>query len=99
MWADVVLPQSAFLASLPAFDGFGGGFVAGVGGVAVVQGPAANAGASGFEVETAQHFAGTGAVGGGWFGGQELAEQGGNFGGPVWVMVAAGDPRGPGVGL
>ena len=54
MGADVVLPQSAFLASLPAFDRLGSGFVAGIRGEVVWDGPAANAGAVGFEVEAAQ---------------------------------------------
>ena len=49
----VVLPEGAVVAGLPAFDGFGGGFVAGVGGELMCDGPAADAGAVGFEVEAA----------------------------------------------
>ncbi len=58
----VVLPECAQIAGLPAFDGFGGGFVAGVGSQLVGDDPAAHAGAVGFEVEPAMEFAGTGAV-------------------------------------
>ena len=63
MGADVVLPQSALLASLPAFDRLGSGFVTGVRGELVFNGPAANAGTIGFEVEPTEQFAGAGAVG------------------------------------
>lgn len=62
MGAGVVLPEGTQIAGLPAFDGFGGGFEAGVGGELVLDGPAADAGAVGFEVEPAMEFAGTGAV-------------------------------------
>lgn len=62
MGAGVVLPERAQVAGLPAFDGFGCGFVAGVGGELVLDGPAADAGAVGFEVEPALKFAGAGAV-------------------------------------
>jgi len=65
----VVLPEGAVVASLPAFDGFALGFVAGVRVEFVFDGPAADAGAVGFEIEAAVEFAGDGAVGGGWFGG------------------------------
>ena len=64
--AGVVLPERAVVAGLPAFDGFGRGFVAGVGSELVFEGPAADAGAVGFEVQAAVEFAGDGAVGGGW---------------------------------
>jgi len=67
MRAGVVLPERAQIAGLPAFDGFGGGFVAGVGSEIVLDGPAADAGAVGFEVEAAMEFAGAGAVGRRWF--------------------------------
>ena len=56
------MPEGAQIAGLPAFDGFGGGFVAGIGGKLVLDGPAADAGAVGFKVEPAMEFAGTGAV-------------------------------------
>jgi hypothetical protein len=60
----VVLPERAIIAGLPAFDGFAEGFVAGVGRKLVCDGPAADAGAVGFEVEAAVEFAGEGTVGG-----------------------------------
>jgi hypothetical protein len=67
MRAGVVLPERAQIPGLPAFDGLGCGFVAGVGSELVLAGPAANAGAVGFEAEPAMEFAGTGAVGRRWF--------------------------------
>ncbi len=67
MGAGVVLPERAQIAGLPAFDGFGCGFVTGVGSELVLDGPAADAGAVGFEAEAAMEFAGTGTVGGRWF--------------------------------
>ena len=67
MGAGVVLPERAQIAGLPAFDGFGCGFVTGVWSELVSDGPAADAGAGGFEVEPAMEFAGAGAIGGGWF--------------------------------
>ena len=97
--AGVVLPEGTQIAGLPAFDGFGRGFVAGVGGELVFDGPAADAGAVGFEVEAAVEFAGGGAVGGGRFGGEQFGEQGGDFGGPVRVMIAAGKAGRPNLGL
>ena len=67
MRAGIVLPQGAAVACLPALDGFGGGFVAGVRGELVLDGPAPNAGTVGLEVEAAEQFAGAGAVSRGWF--------------------------------
>ena len=63
----VVLPERAVIACLPAFDGFANGFVAGVGVELMSQGPTADTGAVGFEVEAAMEFAGDGTVGGRWF--------------------------------
>jgi hypothetical protein len=62
----VVLPEGAIIAGLPAFDGFGRGFVTGVGSEFVFERPAADAGAVGVAVEAAVEFAGDGAVGGRW---------------------------------
>jgi hypothetical protein len=67
MGGGVVLPERAVVAGLPAFDGFACWFVARVGVELVGDGPTADAGAVGFEVEAAQEFAGDGAVGGGGF--------------------------------
>jgi len=96
--AGVVLPESAVVAGLPAFDGFGGGLVTGVGGELMCEGPTADAGAVGCEVEATVEFTGGGAVGGRWFGGEQFGDQGGDFDGPVRVMIAAGDGGRPKVG-
>lgn len=97
--AGVVLPEGAVVAGLPAFDGFGGGFVAGVGSQLMFDGPATDASAVGFEMEAAVEFAGGGAVGGRWFGGEKFSEQGGDFGRPFWVMIATGETGRPGLGV
>ena len=89
----IVLQEGPVIAGLPAFDGFGGGFEAGVGGELVCEGPAADAGPVGFEVEAAMDFAGDGAVGGGWFGGKEFGDQGGDFGGPIRLVIPARETR------
>ena len=91
MGCGVVLPEGAVIAGLPAFDGFGRGFVAGVGVEFVCAGPTADAGAVGVEVEAAVKFAGDGAVGGGWFGGEEFGGQSDGFGRPVGMMIPAGE--------
>jgi hypothetical protein len=95
----VVLPEGAVVAGLPTFDGFAEGFVAGVGVELVLDGPAADAGAVGFEVEAAMEFAGDGAVGGGWFRSEEFGGQCGGVSRPGGMMISAGDAGRPGVGL
>lgn len=97
--AGIVLPEGTVITGLPAFDGLGAGFVAGVGGELVREGPAADAGAVGWEVEAALDLTGDGAVGGGRFGGEESGDEVGDFGGPVRVVIAAGDARRPGFGV
>ena len=97
MRAGVILPESTVVAGLPAFDGFGGGFVAGVGGELMFAGPAADAGAVGLEVEAAVEFAGRSTVGGGRLGGEQFGEQCGDIGGPVWLVIAAGQTGRPSV--
>ena len=94
----VVLPERPVVAGLPAFDGFWGGFVAGVGRELMFDGPAADAGAVGFEVEPTVKFAGGGTVGGGWFGGEQFGDQGGDLGDPVGEVIATGQAGRPGVG-
>jgi len=94
----IILPESAVVAGLPAFDRFGWGFEAGVGSQIVLDGPAADTGAVGGEVEAAVEFAGGGAVGRGRFGGQEFGEQIQDGLRPSRIMVAAGTPRRPSVG-
>ena len=54
--------------------------------------PAADAGAVGLEVEAAVEFAGRSTVGGG-----RLGEQCGDIGGPVWLVIAAGQTGRPSV--
>jgi hypothetical protein len=66
----IVLPEVPVIAGLPSFDGFGGGFVAGVGGELMFDAPAPDAGAVSFEVEPALGFSGRGAVGGRGLGGE-----------------------------
>jgi hypothetical protein len=95
----VVLPEGAVVAGLPAFDGFGRGFVAGVGGEFVFDGPAADAGAVGLKVEPAVEFAGDATVRAGRFGGEKFGGEGNGFSRPIGVMIAAGEARGPSVGL
>ena len=94
----IVLPEGSVVAGLPAFDGFGGGFVAGVGVELMCDGPAAEAGAVGFEVEPAMGFTGHGAVRGRWLGGKEFGDQGGDWGGPIRLMIPAGATGRPDVG-
>ena len=97
MRAGVILPEGTVVADLPAFDGFARGFVAGVGSELMCEGPAADAGAVGGEVEAAVEFTGSGAVGGGRFGGEEFGEQRGHFSGPVRVMITARQTGRPGL--
>ena len=97
MGRGVVLPERAVVAGLPAFDGFGRGFVTGVGGEPVFAGPAADAGAIGLEVQAAVKFAGDGAVGARRFGGKKFGGQGDGFDGPIGMVVAAGGCGRPGM--
>jgi len=95
----IVLPEVPVIAGLPAFDGFGSRFVASVGGEFVFDGPAADAGAGGFEVEPAMGFTGGGAVGGRWFEGEPFGDQGGDFSGPVRLVIAARETGRPSFGV
>lgn len=92
----VVWPEGAVVAGLPAFDGLGWGFVAGVGSELMREGPAADAGPVGLEAEAAMEFAGDAVAGGGRFGGEEFGDQVGRCGGPVRVVIAAGEAGRPG---
>lgn len=74
--AGIILPEGAKVAGLPAFDGFAQGFESGTGSQVVGDGPTADAGAVGFEVQAAMKFVGGGAVGAGRFGGEEFGRQG-----------------------
>ena len=67
-------PEGAEVAGLPAFEGFWGLLVAGVGGEVVLDSPAAEAGAVGLELEAAMAFGSAGAVGGRRLGGEESFE-------------------------
>ncbi len=73
-------------------------FVAGVGVELMCDGPAADAGAVGFEVEPAMGFTGHGAASGRWLAGKEFGDQGGDWGGPIRLMIPAGATGRPGVG-
>jgi len=95
----IVLPEGTVIAGLPAFDGFGSGFVAGVGGELMGDGPAADAGAVGFEVETTMSFTGGGAVRGRWLGGEQFGDQSGDFSGPFRLVIAARQTGRPGFGV
>jgi hypothetical protein len=68
MGADVVLPECAQIADLPAFDGFRPGLIARVGSQLVGDGPASDAGTVGLEAEPAMELTGHRTVGGGWVG-------------------------------
>ena len=89
----VVLPEGTVVPGLPAFDGLGSGFVAGVGSQLMGDGPAADTGTVGFKLEAAMEFAGDGTVGARWFGGEEFGGQRDGWGGPVRMMIAAGASR------
>jgi hypothetical protein len=95
----IILPEGAGIAGLPAFDGFWGGFEAGVGGELMGDGPATDAGAVGFEVETTMGFTGRGAVGGRGLGGEQFGDQGGDFSGPFRLVIAARQTGRPGLGV
>ena len=95
----VVLPEGSLVAGLPAFDGLGWGFVAGIRGELVFDRPATDAGAVGWAAQPAMEFAGDGAVRARRFGGEEFGDQRGDFGGPIGMVIATGTPRSPGVGV
>ena len=95
----IVLPEGPVITGLPAFDGFGGGFVAGVWRELMFDGPAPDAGAVGFEVEPALGFTGGGAVGGRGLGGEQFGDQGGDFRGPFRLVIAARQTGRPGFGV
>jgi len=97
--AGIVLPEGAQIAGLPAFDRLGRGFVAGVRGEVVFDGPAAKAGAVGFKIQTAVEFAGTSAVGRGRLGSQKFVNQGQDLRRPSGMMIAAGKAGRPNLGL
>ena len=63
MGTGVILPEGTQVVGLPAFDGFGDGFVAGVLGEVVFEGPAADPGAVGLEVQPTMEFTSASAVG------------------------------------
>lgn len=91
----VVLPQGAVITGLPAFDGFGRDFETCVWSQVIFNGRSANTGAVGFEVEAAEQFAGDSIVGARWFGREQFGDQGGDFDGPLRMMIAAGESGRP----
>jgi len=92
---DVVLPEGAVVAGLPAFDGFGGGLIAGVRSELVFESPAADAGAGGGKAQAAVQFTGGSAVGGRRLGREEFGEQCADFAGPGGLMIATRKTWGP----
>jgi len=91
MGTGVILPEGSQIAHLPAFDGFGRGFVTRVGSPVIFDGPAADTGAVGFETESAEEFAGTSAVGDRGLGGEQFFKQVICGGWPDGLMISAGD--------
>ena len=63
------------------------------------DGPTADAGAVGFEVEPTMGFTGGGAVGGRGLGGEQFGDQGSDFGGQCWLVIPAGPTGRLGLGL
>lgn len=94
----VVLPKCAEVADLPAADRFCGLFVSSVGSEVVSDGPTANAGAVGLEIEAAEQLAGDGAVGRARRGTQQTGGQRGRIRRPGRMMIAARESRLPGIG-
>jgi len=86
----IVLPECAQVAGLPALDRFRLGLETSIGCELVLDSPTTDAGPVGFEIEPAKQFAGGGAIGGGWLRRKELLKQLGDFGWPVWPVIAAG---------
>ena len=91
MGTGVILPEGTQIAHLPAFDRFGRGFVTRVGSQVIGDGPAADTGAVGFEIESAEEFAGTSAVGNRGFGGEQFFKQVTGGGRPDGLMISAGE--------
>ena len=87
----LVLPEGTVVAGRPAFDGFGRGLVAGVGGQFVFQGPAADAGVVGLKVQAAVEFAGggAGAEQTGALVGQEVTDEGSGETLDPWLFFMA----------
>jgi len=96
--AGVVLPKGTAVTGLPAFDGLAWGFVTGIWGELVGDGPAADTGAVGFKVETAEQFTGDGTVGTRRFYGEQFGGQSDRFSRPVGVMIATGEAGRPRIG-
>ena len=85
----VELPERADFQALPAADG--GGWAWGGHGMRqlVGDGPAAHGGGIDLETEAAVDFGGGAAIGGGWFRGEQFAQEGFDAGGPVGRVIAA----------
>ena len=93
------MPEGTIIAGLPALNGFGREFEPRVWSQVIFDGPSANAGAVSFEMEAAQQFAGDGVVGARRFGREKFGDQGGDFGGPLGMMVAARESGRPGLSM
>ena len=94
----VVLPERAEVTDLPAANRLGGLLGAGIRGELAGDGPAADAGAVGFEIQAAEQFAGDGAGGRARRGTQQTGGQRDRIRRPGRMMIAAREPRLPGVG-
>ena len=95
----VELPERADLAALPAAHG-GPGLGRGLAwSESVGEGKAADGGGIDLQIEAASDLAGGEAVAGGRAGGEQLAQQRLNGGGPGRGVIAAGDARLPAVSL
>lgn len=86
----IVLPELADLLHLPAAHGRRAGLELGVGSEALGQGPAPHGGAIELEREATFHFGSREAVGGGWAGAEQLAEDDEHLVRPGGAPVPAG---------
>jgi hypothetical protein len=99
MWGGIVLPERTPVPHLPAFDGFGSRFIAGIWSQMVGFGPTADTGPVGLKLEAPQQFAGGSVVGGGWLGTEQAVEQVSHLRRPIGGMIAAGKSGSPALRL
>src|SRR5438876_6301528 len=84
----IILPESAQVTGLPAFDRFGFGLEASIRGQLILYRPATNTRTVGLEIESAKQFARRSAVGGGRFRGKQLFEQMADLQRPIRAVVS-----------
>ena len=85
----LVWPERAEVAGLPAADGLGGSFIAGVWGEAVGESPAADTGAIRLESQAAAQLAGDGTGGGARQGGEQARRRAGEWRAGEWRVARA----------